>query len=157
LVEIKGLFSGEIMTARDHNKLLSIFYFIQAGLQLFGGIIIFVVYVILGGAMMSTSREQDQMMGGVFMGMGVVFGIVMLVLGAFTLLTAFNVLKEKPVGRTLGIIISILVLLSFPLGTALGIYGLWFFFGEAGKNFYASLGGSGSPGPPPPPAPNSWQ
>jgi hypothetical protein len=156
LVEIKGLFSGEIMTARDHNKLLSIFYFIQSGLQLFAGIIIFVVYVILGGAMMSTSREQDQMMGGIFMGMGVVFGIVLLALGGFTLLTAFNVLKEKPIGRTLGIIISILVLLSFPIGTALGIYGLWFFFGEVGKNFYAGLN-SGSAAPPPPPAPNSWQ
>jgi hypothetical protein len=156
LVEIKGLFSGEIMTARDHNKLLSIFYFIQSGLQLFAGIIIFVVYVILGGAMMSTSREQDQMMGGIFMGMGVVFGIVLLALGGFTLLTAFNVLKEKPIGRTLGIIISILVLLSFPIGTALGIYGLWFFFGEVGKNFYAGLN-YGSAAPPPPPAPNSWQ
>jgi hypothetical protein len=143
------------MTARDHNKLLSIFYFIQAALQLFGGIIIFVVYVILGGAMMSTSREQDQMMGGIFMGVGVVLGIVLIALGGFTLLTAFSVLKERPVGRTLGIIISILVLLSFPLGTALGIYGLWFFFGEAGKNFYAGLG-SGS-APPPPPAPSSWQ
>lgn len=144
------------MTARDHNKLLSIFYFIQAGLQLFGGVIIFVVYVILGGAMMSTSRQQDQMMGGIFMAVGVVLGIVMLVLGAFTLLTAFNVLKEKPIGRTLGIVISILMLISFPIGTALGIYGLWFFFGEAGKNFYASLG-SGSAAPPPPPAPSSWQ
>jgi hypothetical protein len=156
LVEIKGLFSGEIMTAKDHNKLLSIFYFIQSGLQLFAGIIIFVVYVILGGAMMSTSREQDQMMGGIFMGVGVVFGIVLLALGGFTLLAAFNVLKEKPIGRTLGIIISILVLFSFPLGTALGIYGLWFFLGEAGKNFYAGLG-SGSAAPPPPPAPSSWQ
>jgi hypothetical protein len=144
------------MTARDHNRLLSIFYFIQAGLQLFGGIIVFVVYVILGGAMMTASREQDQVMGGIFFAVGVIAGVIMLVIGVFTLFTGFNVLKERPIGRTLGIIISILVLLSFPLGTALGIYGLWFFFGEVGKNFYAGLS-SGSPMPPPPPAPSSWQ
>lgn len=143
------------MTARDHNKLLSIFYFIQSGLQLIAGIIIFVVYVILGGAMMSTSREQDQMIGGIFLGMGVLIAVICFAFGAFTLFTAFKVLKEKPVGRTLGIIISILVLLSFPIGTALGIYGLWFFFGEVGKNFYASLGSRSVP--PPPPVPNSWQ
>ncbi len=145
------------MTARDHNKLLSIFYFVQAGLQLVAGVIFFFVYVILGGAMMSaSSRGDEQMMGGIFMGVGVLIGLIFLAFGAFTLFTAFKVLREKPVGRTLGIIISILVLISFPIGTALGIYGLWFFFGEVGKNFYAGLSSRSTP-PPMPPVPNSWQ
>lgn len=145
------------MTARDHNKLLSIFYFIQAGLQLIGGVIVFIVYVVLGGAMMSSSsRGDEQMMGGIFMGMGVLIAIVCLVMGAFTLFTGFKVHKEQPIGRTLGIILSILVLLSFPIGTALGIYGLWFFFGDMGKNLYSGLK-AGSYAPPPPPAPGNWQ
>ncbi len=144
------------MTARDHNKLLSIFYFILAGLQLLGGIFMFLVYVVLGGAMMTTSRDEDQVMGGVFMGLGVIVGIVVLIIGSLTLITGLKVMKERPVGRTLGIIVSILVLLSFPIGTALGIYGLWFFFGEVGKNFYAGLNSS-SAMPPPPPTPSSWQ
>ena len=145
------------MTARDHNKLLSIFYFIMAGLQLFAAIFVFIMYVGIGGVLMSSStREDEQMMGGLFVGMGVFVAVIILVIGAFTLYTAFKVLREQPIGRTLGIIISILVLLSFPLGTALGIYGLWFFFGEVGKNFYAGLS-PGSSMPPPPPSPNSWQ
>lgn len=144
------------MTARDHNKLLSIFYFIQAGLQLLGGVVAFFLYVFLGGMMMANGREQDQVMGGIFFAAGVVVGIIMLVLGGFALITGLKVFKERPVGRTLGIILSILVLLSFPLGTALGIYGLWFFFGDVGKEFYASLSGSRLT-PPPPPAPSSWQ
>jgi hypothetical protein len=145
------------MTARDHNKLLSIFYFIMAGLQLFAAIFVFIMYVGIGGVLMSSStREDEQMMGGLFMGMGVIVAVIVLAIGAFTLFTAFKVLREQPIGRTLGIIISILVLLSFPLGTALGIYGLWFFFGDIGKNFYAGLS-PGSSLPPPPPSPNSWQ
>ena len=147
------------MTAREHNKLLGIFYFIQAGLQLLGGVILFIVYVAIGGAMMAGGRHQeDQVAGGIFFGLGLLVGLVMLVLGGFTLLTGFKVFKERPVGRTLGIILSILVLLSFPLGTALGVYGLWFFFGEVGKSFYASLSsGSWTSAPPPPPSPSSWQ
>src|SRR5215204_6393061 len=135
------------MTARDHNRLLSIFYFIMAGLQLIGGIAMALIYTIMGGAVLSTSGRQDeQIMGGVFVGIGVVVGGIMLALGGLTLLTAVKVMKEKPIGRTLGIIVSILVLLSFPIGTALGVYGLWFFFGEAGKNYYSGLsGGSYSP------------
>ena len=145
------------MTARDHNKLLSIFYFIQAGLQILIGGFMFIVYVVLGGAMLSTShREEEQMMGGIFMGVGVVVGILCLGLGAFTLLTGFKVKNVRPIGRTLGIILSILVLLSFPIGTALGIYGLWFFFGDLGKNLYAGVE-PGSYTPPPPPQPGTWQ
>ena len=144
------------MTAQDHNKLLSIFYFVMAGLQIVGGGLMAVIYVFLGGAMMSSSsRDDEQIMGGVFMGVGVVIGLVMLVFGGLTLLTATKVLKVKPVGRTLGIVVSILVLLSFPIGTALGIYGLWFFFGDAGKNLYAQA--SGSSFPPPPPMAGNWQ
>ena len=145
------------MTARDHNKLLSIFYFVMAGLQIIGGGFLAIIYVILGGAMMSaSSRGDEQMMGGVFMGVGVIVGLVMLVIGGLTLLTGYMVHKQRPAGRTLGIIISILVLLSFPLGTALGVYGLWFFFGDAGKNLYAGIADRVY-APPPPPAPNSWQ
>lgn len=145
------------MTARDHNKLLSIFYFIMAGLQLFAAIFVFIMYVGIGGVLMSSStRDDEQMMGGFFVGMGVFVALIILAIGAFTLFTAFKVLREQPIGRTLGIIISILVLLSFPFGTALGIYGLWFFFGEVGKNFYAGLS-PGSPMPPSPPSPSSWQ
>ncbi len=144
------------MTARDHNKLLSIFYFVMAGLQIVGGIFIALIYGIVGGAALSTAqREEDQVIGGVFLGLAVFIGLLMLLLGGFTLMTGFKVRKERPIGRTLGIIISILVLFSFPIGTALGIYGLWFFFGDLGKNFYGGM--AGSPAPPPPPSPNSWQ
>jgi hypothetical protein len=146
------------MTARDHNKLLSIFYFIMAGLQLVGGLVVALIYGLIGAGMLSTARrEEEQFMGGVFLGMAVLVGFLMVVIGGFSVFTASKVLKEKPVGRTLAIVLSILMLFSFPLGTALGIYGLWFFFGEIGKNFYAGLASGNWQPTPPPPAPNSWQ
>lgn len=40
-------------------------------------------------------------------------------------LVAFSLLTRKPWGRVLGIIVAILSLLKFPIGTALGIYTLW--------------------------------
>ena len=86
------------MTAREHNKLLAIFYFVMAGLQLFGGVIVALVYGVIGGAMLSSSRREDeQVMGGVFIVMAVVVGLIILVFGGLTLLTAFKVLKEKPI------------------------------------------------------------
>ena len=149
------------MTAKEHNRLLSIFFFVMAGIELVGGIFMALIYIVLGGSFMSAGHFDDQrVMGGVFVVVGVIIGAIMIASGAFTLLTATKVLKERPIGRTLGIIVSVLVMLSFPLGTALGIYGLWFFLGEMGKNFYAGLlsgnwkTASSHPQPPPP---SSWQ
>lgn len=144
------------MTARDHNKLLSIFFFVMGGLQLLVGIFIVLIYGVLGGAMMASARREDeQMMGGMFLVLAVVIGAVMLASSAFYLLGGFKMLKERKAGRIFGIIGSILSLFSFPLGTALGVYGLWFLFGD-GRNFYESLDRPGMSYTPPPP-PNSWQ
>jgi len=144
------------MTAREHNKLLSIFFLIQGGLQLIGGLFAALIY---GGAgimmLASGGRNGEQAMGGIFIVLAVVVGVFILLFAAFYLFTGMRLIKEKPIGRTLGIIASCLALLGFPLGTALGIYGLWFFFGDVGKNFYAGLNGGYAA--PTPPIPNSWQ
>lgn len=146
------------MTAKEHNRTLSILFFVQGGLQLFGGILLAVIYGGIGTMMLSTShRDEEQMMGGIFLVVGVVVGLIVLVFAAFDIFAASKLLKELSIGRTLGIIVSCLSLMSFPLGTALGIYGLWFLFGDLGKNFYAGVDSSGGQRYTPPPPPNSWQ
>ena len=142
------------MTAREHNKLLSIFFFIQGGLQLVIGIIMTLVYGGVGGALLAGGHKQeDRMVGGVFVVVAVFIGIMIAAFAAFNLFTGLKLLKERRIGRTLGIVASCLALLNFPLGTALGIYGLWFLFGDLGKNFYSSTAASTGYAPPPP---NSW-
>jgi hypothetical protein len=51
--------------------------------------------------------------------------IVAVVSAALALLVGYSLLMRKPWGRTLAIIGSILSLLKFPIGTALGAYTLW--------------------------------
>ncbi len=143
------------MTAKDHNKLLGIFFLVSGGLQAFGGILMALIYGGMGAAIMSTARKsEEQTMGGVFLIVGVIVGIIILAFAGFSLFVGWRLFKEKPGARTLAIIASCIALLSIPLGTALGIYGLWFLFGEQGKQFYAG-GNSANNFPPPPP--NTWQ
>lgn len=146
------------MTAKEHNKILSILFFVQGGLQLFGGVILAVIYGGVGAMMLSTARRDDeQMMGGIFIVVAIVVGVIVLAFAAFDIFAASKLLKERSIGRILGIIASCLSLMSFPLGTALGIYGLWFLFGDLGKNFYEGIDSSGNRSYTPPPPPNSWQ
>ncbi len=140
------------MTARDHNKLLSIFFFIMGGLNVLAGIFVVLIYGGLGTMMLASARRDDeQAVGGVFLGLAVVVGLFILVFAGLFLFTGWKLRKEQAIGRTLGIIGSILCIMSFPLGTALGIYGLWFFFGDQGKAFYSDYRGNLNQNPPPPP------
>ena len=145
------------MTAKDHNKLLSIFFFVMGGINLFAGVLVGLIYGGLGTFMMTNARRsEDQNVGGLFIVLAIIVPLFILGVAGLFLFTGWKLLKEKSIGRTLGIIGSILSLMSFPLGTALGVYGLWFFFGDQGKAFYSGYREPQYRNPPPPP-PNNWQ
>jgi hypothetical protein len=145
------------MTGKDHNKLLSIFHLIQGGLQAFGGIIVALVYGGLGFAMRQSARGgEEQMMGTIFIVLAFVIAPIILLFAAINLTAGYKMLKEKAGARNWGIAASAVSLLSIPLGTALGVYGLWFLLGDEGKQFY--LGGNRQQNMfNPPPPPQNWQ
>lgn len=146
------------MTAKDHNKLLSIFLFIKAALSAFGGLVVMLMYGGFGLFGMSQGKKEDLVFGSIFLVVGIVVGLILLAFAFVEFMAGRKMIKEQPSGRTWGIVASIMSLINFPLGTALGVYGLWFLFGDMGKNFYLG-GGMNTPSSfqPPPPPPHSWQ
>ena len=147
------------MTGKDHNKLLGIFHLIQGGLQALGGIFVAVIYGAMGVAFRANAhRPEEQMMGTIFIVLAFAVAPFILIFAGINLTAGYKMLKEKAGARTWGVVASIVSLLSVPLGTALGVYGLWFLFGEEGKRYY--LGGAPASeryldNPPPPP--NNWR
>jgi len=145
------------MTARDHNNVLGILFMVRGGLMAFVGLMVG-VFMAFGGVMgMSFGhRHDDQIAGGIMIAGGIVGGLVIIAFGMLDLFTGTRIRRISPLGRTLGIILSILMLFSFPLGTALGIYGLWFLLGDMGKALYLGPGAPATGYDPPAPPPNSW-
>jgi hypothetical protein len=143
------------MTAKDHGKLLGIFHLIQGGLQAFGGIFLALIYGGLGLAFLSNAQKsEEQMVGTIFVILAFVLAPIILLFAGINLTAGYKLLKEKAGARTWGIVASVIALAGFPLGTALGIYGLWFLLGEEGKRFY--LGGAHQQNMFNPP-PQNWQ
>jgi len=66
---------------------------------------------------------------GIFLGF---FGILHLVL-------AWGLFERQPWARMLGLVLGILALIRFPLGTALGIYTLWVLAPEESTREYDRL------------------
>ncbi|MBX7169634.1 MAG: hypothetical protein K1X72_01680 [Pyrinomonadaceae bacterium] len=124
------------MTAKEHNRLVGIFLMIHGGLQALIMGLISLIYGGIGLAILIGGKNQDKPVGVFFI---VAIAMVVIFSSIFILpqvLGGWKMLKEKPNAKIWGIIGSIVSCMSFPLGTAAGVYGLWFLFGEEGKKFY---------------------
>ncbi len=146
------------MTAQEHNRLIRILFHVQGGLQVLVGLFFAVVYIGMGGVFVAIGEQQEQQfIGGIFLVVGIVAAVIVFAFAALDFYAAFKIGKMQPIGRTLGIVVAILSVLNFPLGTALGAYALWFFFGDLGKMLYNIDGAGSHRNYSPPPPPNSWQ
>ncbi len=144
------------MTAREHNNLLGIFILVQGGLTMLVGLILVLVYAGIGIAMMGGGRDDEaRLVGGIMFGAGIFIGLLVVLFSIFYFFTGVKIRKVQNIGRTLGIVVCVLSLFNFPLGTALGVYGLWFLLGDLGKGLY--LGSGQTAGFSSAPPPNSWQ
>ncbi len=124
------------MTAKEHNRLIGIFLMVHGGLQAFVMGLISLIYGIFGAAIFFGGKGEEKVVGIAFI---VAILFVVLFSALFTLpqiIGGWKMFKEKPNAKMWGIVGSIISCLSFPLGTAAGVYGLWFLFGEEGKKFY---------------------
>ncbi len=67
------------MTAKEHNKLLSIFMMAHGGLQIFGVIIMVLLYGGIGTAMIANARrDEEQMIGSILIGVMLVVAFISL-------------------------------------------------------------------------------
>lgn len=65
--------------------------------------------------------------------------IVTVIAAVLAFLVGFGLMRRKPWGRPLAIVMGILMLLKFPLGTALGIYTLWVLAPAASSMEYEAI------------------
>lgn len=116
------------MTIREHVRLLGILQMVWAGIGL---AIAAVVLLLLGGIGMIAASEaamSDPNAAAAPAIVGLVIGgiaMLLLVIAIPGFLAGWGLLKGKSWARVLTIVLSALNLLSVPVGTALGIYGLW--------------------------------
>lgn len=129
------------MTDVPHNKILAFGFAAFAAIFLFTFLLLALVsvgvFVALGITFASESGDPNQaglgILGAIFT--VIFYGVLGLICVLPPALASWKMLKRKPGARLWGIIAAIVVLPILPLGTALGVYSLWFFFsGQARKS-----------------------
>jgi len=132
------------MTGADHNKILAIGFGAFAAIFFFTFLLLLIVttgvFVALGITFAKETGDSTQagigILGGVFT--VIFYGVLGIICVFPTAMAGWKMLKRRKRARLHGIIASIVVVPIFPLGTILGVYGLWFFFSAEGKRFYLS-------------------
>lgn len=116
-------------------KIIGIIYAVFAILAVFSVLTL----LLMGGAVMQAavhSADGAPIFAGPFL---MIIGVIVLLAAVLNGATAYGLLARKSWGRTLAIVVSILSLLSIPLGTILGGFALYFLMRQGAEQDYIRL------------------
>ena len=131
------------MTPADHNKAIGIMHLIYGGFFTLMTLMMLVMYGFIVALLDSIPEEPGAppiAFISAFMG---IFVVIYALLSVPSLVAGYALLRKKSWARVAAIVASILAGISFPFGTALCVYSLWFFFGEQGRDYEPAPAGAG--------------
>lgn len=107
---------------RDHVRIVAYLHIVFGAINLLGGV---VALSVAGGMGVLTVHLAGLPGGGTWVSAAIFAALVLFVLLTVpAIIGGLGLLRFRPWARTLMLVISTLDLLHFPLGTALGVYGL---------------------------------
>jgi hypothetical protein len=110
----------------NHIRIVGILHIVFASLVILVGMGLLALFGGLAALVTIKEGTSDAMIGATVLGgIGMFLFVLMAVLSVPGLIAGIGLLRMRPWARILTIVVSALELLSFPFGTALGVYGLW--------------------------------
>jgi hypothetical protein len=121
----------------EHVKILGILHVVYGMLGILAGIIVMLVFGGLAGLVSVADHSGDARIAiPILGGIGAFVFILLLVLSLPGIIAGFGLIELQPWARILTIVLSALELMSVPLGTVLGIYGLWVLLSPGGEQLF---------------------
>jgi hypothetical protein len=120
--------SREVFTNNEHLRLLSIFYFVFGGLSLLVAFILIIYAVVLRIIFSSTGVIDSIESSGTYMEMpmNIIVGFLMAILILVTVIGVLQIVAgfklRNKTNRIFSLVMGVIALPSFPLGTALGVF-----------------------------------
>ena len=121
----------------EHVKILGVLHVVYGILGVLAGIVVLLIFGGLAGLVSVADRSGDALIAvPILGGIGAFVFILLLALSLPGIIAGFGLLQLRPWARMLTIILSALELMSVPVGTALGIYGLWVLLSPGGEKLF---------------------
>lgn len=138
---------------RDNVKIIAILNIVLGCFGALAGLIVLMIFGGLAG-MAGATHDQDAATAIPILALiGTGIAVFLFVLSVPAIIGGWGMLKFRPWARILMIIVSVLNLLHFPIGTALGIYGLIILLNDETRRLFETGGAYVAPVPYAPQAP----
>lgn len=132
---------------RDHIKILGILNLVMGSFAALAGLVVLSIMGTVGGiitASIHSATDGDfgnsAVAGPIIALIGTCIAVFLLLLAAPSLIGGWGLLRFRPWSRILMIVVSALHLFQVPLGTALGVYGLWVLVNDETRRILESGG-----------------
>jgi hypothetical protein len=136
---------------KDHVKILGIINIVWGGLFCLGGVVMFLIFAGVAGVVGASGEHEGLNAAPWLAVLGVAVGVLLVLLGVPGVLGGWGLMTYQGWARILVIILSILHLPNIPIGTAIGVYGLWVLFNDDTKRLFGlAVPVSYAPPPAPP-------
>jgi hypothetical protein len=126
---------------QQHVTALAVLFIVLGALGLIGFLVVVLVF---GGAAgivsLAAGGEPEAAIAVPIVGtVGAAIALFILIVSLPDIVVGIGLLGFRPWARILGIVLSILGLLHFPLGTLVGVYGLWVLFNPETEALFRSM------------------
>lgn len=109
-----------------HVKVLGVLYIVFSALGVCAALFLGLSLGLASGIVGTSASPEDAAVALPIIGLaGSALVIFLLCVSLPGLITGIGLLKFQPWARIVGIVLAAINLISFPFGTAVGIYGLW--------------------------------
>jgi len=121
----------------EHVKILGVLHVVYGMLGILAGIVVMLVFGGLAGLVSVADHSGDAKVAIPILGaIGAFIFILLLALSLPGIIAGFGLIELQPWARMLTIVLSALELMSVPIGTALGVYGLWVLLSPGGEQLF---------------------
>ena len=136
---------------RQHVTVLGVLYIVLGAMGMIGA---FVVLLIFGGAagVVGTIAQQEpdaEIAVPILAVLGLGLFLLITILSVPGIIAGIGLIKFRPWARILGLILSVLNLLHIPLGTIVGVYGLWVLLSSETEAVFRGIEAPQPPAPSP--------
>ncbi len=125
---------------RDYVKILAWLYIALGALGALGAVVIFGLFV-FGGTMVRMTAHQDPqalLAAPVMWVVGALLFAIILLFAIPGIVAGIGLLDLRPWARVVAIVLSALHLFNIPIGTAIGIFGLWILLNSETEELFRS-------------------
>jgi hypothetical protein len=111
---------------QTHVKVLGVLYLAVSGFFLVGALFLILATGSAAGIVGAAAEPEDAAIAIPIIGIaGTALAMFLSVFAIPGLVTGYGLVQRKPWARIVGIVLSAISLINIPVGTAIGIYGLW--------------------------------